>query len=209
MGCRLQFQGLALVTALLAVAQGPDQQTTANLEFRLQPEAILQGVPLAFRFLLVNNTGRNVRVPVPSFNCEDAYGGSISLRLHFTPLVPEPFTAFNCSGDGPFGVPITDRIKEWQIVAPGYALSLKVDRKHIAWAVVRRDGPLPNAEEHVVQPGMTPYFYDDSKPGTYEFWAIYTPPFVDTSDQRKLHEVGIDYPHAKLTTAHVTFVRDQ
>jgi hypothetical protein len=24
-----------------------------------------------------------------------------------------------------------------------------------------------------------------------------------------LHEVGIDYPHAKLTTAHVTFVRDQ
>jgi hypothetical protein len=209
MACMLRLQEFALATALLAVAQGPDRQPTGNLELSLHAEAILQGVPQAFQFLLVNNTGHSVRVPVPSFNCEDAYGGSISLRLHFTPLVPGPSTAFNCSGDGPFGVPITVRIKEWQIVAPGYALSLKVDRKHIAWAVVHRDGPLPNAEEHAVQPGMTPYLYDGSNPGTYEFWAIYTPPFVNTSDQKVLQEIGVDYPRAKLTTVHVSFVRTQ
>jgi hypothetical protein len=35
-------------------------------------------------------------------------------------------------------------------------------------------------------------FYDGSKPGAYEFWAVYAPPRIDPTDQKKLEESGID-----------------
>jgi hypothetical protein len=36
-------------------------------------------------------------------------------------------------------------------------------------------------------------FYDGSKPGAYEFWAVYAPPRIDPTDQKKLEESGVDF----------------
>jgi hypothetical protein len=44
-------------------------------------------------------------------------------------------------------------------------------------------------------------------PGTYEFWAEYTPPKIPAEDQRILTEEGIDFPRTHLTSPHLTFVR--
>lgn len=185
MGYKLQFPGLALAAFLIAGtgAQAPDQ-STHNLEFRLQPERLEQGVPQAFDFLLVNKTDHDVSVPIPRVECEDSYSGDILLRLHFTPLKPgPPDEGGGCANDRVHWPPIMDRITDWKVVHPGEALTLTADHEHL--------------------------FYDGSKPGTYEFWAIYSPPSIDPSERKKLQESGIDFPHEKLRTYHLTFLKKE
>ena len=186
MGYKLQLLGLALVTALLTVtgAQTPDRQSTHNLEFRLQPERMEGGVPQAFDFLLVNKTDHDVRVPVPIIDCEDSFSGDVLLRLHFAPLKREPSDeGQGCADDREEWPPIMNRIADWKIVHPGAALTLTADHEHL--------------------------FYDGSKPGTYEFWAIYSPPSINSSERKKLQESGIDFPHEKLRTYHLTFLKKE
>jgi hypothetical protein len=181
---RLPFPVLALATASLAVtgAQSPAQQRIGNLELRLQPEQVERGVPRAFGFLLVNKTDHDVRVPIPRVDCEDSFDGHIELRLRFTPLEPGPLDeGRGCAHDREDWPPVMDRIKEWKIVRAGDALIIRADREHL--------------------------FYDGSKPGTYEFWAVYSPPSIDPADQQKLHQSGIDFPHEKLRTRRLSFLR--
>jgi hypothetical protein len=191
MGGKSQFPRFALAAAslvitLLAVvgAQTPDQRKTANLEFRLHPEATEAGVPQAFSFVLVNTTGHEIRVPRPTIACEDSFSGAFWLRLYFRPLKPEPpDEGRGCAFDNENWPPILDRIKEWNVLRSGETLTLKADREHL--------------------------FYDGSKPGTYEFWAIYNPPNIEPSDQKKLEESGIDFPRERLATQHVRFSKTQ
>jgi hypothetical protein len=186
MGYKLQLAGLALATALLTVtgAQTPDRQSTHNLEFRLQPLRMEEGVPQAFDFRLVNKTDHDVRVPIPTVDCEDSFSGDILMRIHFTPLKPEPSDeGQGCAHDREQWPPIMDRITDWKIVHPGDALTLTADHEHL--------------------------FYDGGRPGTYEFWAIYSPPSIDPSERKTLQESGIDFPHEKLRTYHLTFLKKE
>jgi hypothetical protein len=160
MGNRLQSPVLALGALLLTVtgAQTPPQRM-GNLEFHLQPERVERGVPQRFTFLLVNKTNHDVRVPIPTVECEDSFNGHIELRLRFTPLKPgSPDEGRGCADD-------------------------------------REDWP------HL--------FYDGSQSGTYEFWAVYSPPSVDSADQRTLQKSGIDFPHEKLRTRRVFFLKEE
>jgi hypothetical protein len=208
---------LSAIWLAAASAQTPGQPPNGNLEFRILPEAVVRGMPQAFSFLLVNRTDHDVRVPVPAFKCSTAFVGSISLNVRFTPKVPSsgPSSGSGCAGDRMDWPPITERIMEWQVVPSGYALILKVDPKNIVWKIASSvDISSRNAaQEHAVQPGMRSYWYDDSQPGSYEFWATYSPPSISRSDQTKLEELGIDFPRAaggaSQSTDHVTFVRDQ
>jgi hypothetical protein len=183
---QLQFPAFAFATALLTVtgAQTPAQQRTGNLELRLQPERVERGVPQAFSFLLVNKTHHDVRVPMPAVDCEDSFDGDVELRRRFTPFKPgSPDEGRGCASDTEDWPPIMDRIKEWKTVHAGDALILAADREHL--------------------------FYDDSRPGRYEFWALYSPPAIDPADQRKLQDSGIDVPHEKLRTRRVSFLKEE
>jgi hypothetical protein len=217
MGPRLQGAGFALTVVLVSAASAqapPNQEKPTNLEFLFQPDAIELGVPRAFIFLLVNRTDHEVRVPVPTFSCSDSFNGFVSLSRNFIPKgSPEPSQGSGCFGDGPFGVPITERIEKWQILASGFALALRVDPEKIGWKIMRpSDTFAPRADqEHVAQAGMHPYLYlyDNSKAGDYEFWATYSPPSISLSDQKVLQGLGIDFPRpGKLATNHASFVRE-
>lgn len=173
-----------LATALLTTgAQTRAQQRIGHLEFRLQPERVERGVPQAFSFLLVNETDHDVRLPIPTVQCEDSFDGHIEIRLRFTPLNPRsPDEGRGCAHDREDWPPIMDRIKEWKTVHAGDALVLRADREHL--------------------------FYDDSQPGTYEFWAVYSPPSIDAADQRKLQDSGVDFSHERLRTLRVAFLKE-
>ena len=186
MGYTLQLPPLAFAAAVLTVAgaQTPSQQRIGNLELHLRPERVERGVPQAFSFLLVNTTDHDVRVPMPTVQCEDSFDGDIELRLLFTPLIPGvPDEGRGCAQDQENWPPIMDRIREWTIVRSGDALIVSADREHL--------------------------FYGDSQSGTYEFWAVYSPPSIDSVDQRKLQESGIDFPQGKLRTRRVSFLKEK
>jgi hypothetical protein len=181
---KLQVSGLVLATALLTAAgsQRPNPAAAGNLELQLKPERLEQGVPQAFTFLIVNKTDHDVRIPVPTIQCEDSFDGDILLRVRFTPLKPEPADGLpGCAHDNELWPPIMDRIQDWKTLHSGDTLTLNADREHL--------------------------FYEAGNPGKYEFWALYSPPSIDPSDQKRLEESRIDFPRGKLRTAPVTFVR--
>ncbi len=123
-------------------------------------------------------------MPTPTIECEDSFSGAIQLRRYFRPLKPEPpDEGRGCAFDNELWPPILERIKEWKVLRSGEALTLKADRELL--------------------------FYDGSKPGGYEFWAIYSPPNIEPSDQKKLEESGVDFPRERLTTQHLTFSKTQ
>jgi hypothetical protein len=121
-----QLPRFALATVLLVVigAQMPGQQKTDNLEFRLQPEAVEGGVPQAFSFLLVNTIGHDIRVPMPTDECEDSFSSAIWLRLYFKPLKPEPRWV---RGDGSYLAASDPRVHF------GLGKSTEVDRIQVRW----------------------------------------------------------------------------
>src|ERR1039458_972296 len=73
---------------LIAVAyvQTSAPPKTGNLEFRLQGENAVAGIPRNFTFQLVNNTDHDVHLPEPTIACTDPYKGEIELQVAFTPL---------------------------------------------------------------------------------------------------------------------------
>jgi hypothetical protein len=179
--------GLILAAALLTSvgAQIQDRQETGNLEFLLEPEAVEHGMPQAFNFVLVNKTNHDVSVPLPTVDCQDSFDGTVWLRVDFTPLEPgPPGEGRGCVLDN-FSPPtvIMDRIQAWRVLHSGDTLKLTADHTRL--------------------------FYDDQQPGRYEFWATYTPPLITPRDQRLLQESGKDFPHARLRTRHVIFVKEQ
>jgi hypothetical protein len=204
---------MLLAAVLLAAASGqaPDRATAAGLELHFQPDAIEQGMPRAFIFLLVNKTGREMRVPVPSFGCENGSDGSVSLSRNFTPKgPPKPSQGFGCAGDGPF-VPITERIGKWQVLFSGEALALRVDPEKIVWKIMLASDSfaLSAGREHIAKPGMRPYLYDNTQAGDYKFWATYSPPYISLSDQGVLNGLGVDFPpQRKLASDRADFVRE-
>ncbi|MDE3199365.1 MAG: hypothetical protein KGN79_00470 [Acidobacteriota bacterium] len=149
--------------------------TKPNLELRLTPGKLLHGVPVKFTFELVNITDHDVYVPKPKVDCISSIDGYIWLELDFTPA---KFTGsgsgFGCTEDQ-VGLPaILDRAKDWHLLHPG---------------------------ETVMQIlGQHELHYDDKGAGTYEFWAEYHPPTINSQDQKTLREAGIDFPRYDLKT---------
>ena len=137
-------------------------------------------MPQAFRFELVNTTDHDVWIPQPAVQCENSFDGSIHLSLDFRPLEPgPPGEGHGCAGDRMNWPPILERVKDWKTLRSGEKLTLTADRTRL--------------------------FYDSQQAGTYEFWATYSPPSINRSDQAILRQAGIDFPHDKLTSSHLVF----
>jgi len=79
--------GMLLLTPCL-LAQVGAQKPVPNLELRLLPGEMVNGVPQTFTFELINVSHHNVWVADPAVQCDDSYDGSLSLRVKFTPLHP-------------------------------------------------------------------------------------------------------------------------
>jgi hypothetical protein len=169
---------LLLTTSL--PAQGNAQEPIPKLVLRLAPAEIVNGVPQAFTFRLINITHHNVWVADPGVECTDSYNGYFSLRVKFTPFRPPGSEdGGGCAGDRLNWPPILERAQEWKLLPPGEAIEKTIRR----------------AELH----------YELGQPGIYEFWAEYYPPALQPADQQTLRERGIDFPLNKLTTSHLTF----
>jgi hypothetical protein len=169
------------ITPIATNAQIVGNDHSAVLELRIQPKDIRMGVPQAFAFQLVNVGNHDVRVPTPSVYCS-GLDGTLSLRLHFVPLVPGgPGSGGGCGGTPMDRPPILNRAKEWRLLHPGESLTVEADKNRLQ--------------------------FEDREPGTYEFWATYQPPQLSASDQAELRQAGIDFPQAKLTSMHIVFIK--
>jgi hypothetical protein len=183
--CSLYWLGLLLLVCLGgAIADAHSQLPKAQiggLELRIDPEGVENGIPQAFKIVLVNNTNHDVRLPMPSLGCSDTYSGNVRLVVHFTPLWPDPSepTHTGCAQTRAKWPPIMDRIKGWTTVHAGSDLNL-------LGTVSKR-------------------YLNDQMPGAYEVWASYSPPFVDPYDEKKLRDAGIGFPHDALSSPHSKF----
>jgi hypothetical protein len=167
----------------LGAAQAPSAKPTSNLELRLHAKAMQHGVPQAFTFLLVNRSDHNVRVPMPSVGCENAFAGALQLRLHFVPLKPVAPSGLGhgCACDTGNWPPILERVAAWQVLHAGESLSLGA--------------------------GKSQLYYETDLSGSYEFWVEYAPPVITADDQQTLQQAGIDVPHGPLTSPYLKFER--
>jgi hypothetical protein len=171
----------ACITPIATNGQIAGNDNSAVLELRIQPKDIRMDVPQAFAFLLVNVGNQDARVPTPSVYCS-GLDGTLSLRLDFVPLAPgEPGSGGGCGGTITDRPPILKRVKEWKLLHPGESLT--------------------------VEAGKNRLHFEDREPGTYEFWATYQPPQLSPNDQAELRQAGIDFPQAKLSSAHVVFIK--
>src|SRR3569832_66673 len=80
--------------AASAAAARNNAAERANLELRLKPGKLLNGIPGRFSFELVNVSDHDLRVPDPKVDCNSALDGSVWLQLDFTPA------KFNDTGSG-------------------------------------------------------------------------------------------------------------
>ncbi len=171
-----------LLASSLASAQSASPIPPGNLELRLHPASIEDGIPQAFTFEIANRTNHDVRVPQPVVDCAGDYTGYIWLRMVFTPLHSRGSEiGYMCAADKVNWPPILKRVREWKVLRPGETVSQTVAR----------------AQLH----------YEGRQPGSYEFWAEYHPPAIEPEDQKALGKAGVDFPHGQLTSSHLTFTR--
>jgi hypothetical protein len=174
-----------LLMPVLVLPQNDRSQQLANLELHLQPGNLGKGIPEAFTFIFANISDHDVRMPEPSY-CGSDTTGTIYLELELKPS-PTSLVGGGCGGGMgvggrvPWPPPMRDQAKDWKVLRPGESLTVTFDRKKL--------------------------FADEQRPGTYEFWAEYTPPDIPAEDQRILTEEGIDFPREKLVSKHLIFVR--
>ena len=151
------------------------------LQLELQSAEITAGMPSRFLFRLVNRTDHEVRLSNPAVACADGMNGTIGLRVEFHPLHPGDSTSgggcvYDFFGEWPS---ILIRLQSWKTVKAGEAMALEVPRET--------------------------FHYSDQKPGQYEFWATYTPPFIKKEDQKLLLNAGIDFPKGELVSTRLVF----
>ena len=150
-----------------------------NLELRLQPEAIYDGVPGAFTFWLINRSDHDVRVPMPSVECGNGYNGAVWLRVRFKPMVPGPAAVMHgCILDS-FRQDVLDRASKWKVLHSQGAMQLHA-----------KTGEL---------------YLNEEAAGTYELWADYQAPAVSEQEAQTLRRAGIDFPHGDLSSPHFIF----
>ncbi len=171
---KLSLAASLFILAGMASAQKPSV-TKPNLELRLTPGKVLNGVPVEFTFELVNVTDHDVYVPKPKVDCVSSLDGYIWLQLDFTPTRFSGYgIGFGCA-EGRVGLPaILYRAKEWHLLHPGEAVKQTLRQQEL--------------------------HYDDKGAGAYEFWAEYHPPAINSQEQDTLKEAGIDFPREDLKT---------
>jgi hypothetical protein len=168
------------ICALVVATVARDAQTSPALELRLQPQSIREGIPQEFVIEIVNTSDQDVRIPAPTLQCSDSLNGYVWLELDFHPLAKDaPQEGYGCFLDSFEWPDILTRAEKWKVLHAGDTLTLKAD----------------TAKLH----------YGDAQPGTYEFWATYSPPSVAPDDEALLLGAGIDFARKPLASKHLSF----
>jgi hypothetical protein len=146
---------------------------------------------------------------VPAIGCSggDTYRGDISIQLKFTPRVTSQGGAGHGCGGGVFDVSLTQRIRGWQRLGAGDTLAIQADAEKIVWKILRPGETFVQSAdtEHASWTDGPPHLYDGRNQGTYELWAVYTPPTVRSSERDVLEKMRIVFPREALETNHLTF----
>jgi hypothetical protein len=168
-----------VLISMLGFCQSPSEsppQQSGNLEMRIEPHDFVSSIPQVFFFYLVNTSSHDLRIPRPAIGCPGGRDGVLLLKTL-------PLANHKCpTGNITLPTPILIRAMNWKLLHPGESLDLAIVISQ--WDSIKRFQQVP---------------------GTYEFWAEYTPPSFSASDREALDAAGIDYPRIKASSAHVTF----
>ena len=178
---RVRVVSILIAAGAILVVRAADPPKQNSLQLIIEAQSISHGTPQMFTFKIVNNTDHDIYLPKPTVECSDSFDGTLLLNVKFTPLNPDDGGRGGGCGGSSWGEwpSILVRLKSWQIISAGKSLTI-------------------NANQSL-------FFYEDDKPGRYEFWATYKPAFVEKVDQELLFGIGIDFPRAELNSNHLTF----
>ena len=172
---------LLLAIAVLLIGVQGRSHSAADLELRFSSIGVNGEVPQGFSFELVNVSDHEVRLAAPQVECTDAFSGYILLNLTLKPSdgrwVPGRGCALDSGGPWPS---ILERARSWKVLRPGEAMTMKRFRNTL--------------------------LFDDSRAGTYDFWAEYVPPAVSPVDASLLRGSGIEFCEQRLRTKRLRFV---
>jgi hypothetical protein len=166
----------ASCTAAIAQTSG-----SSALQLKLEPGLMVRGVPAAFTYSIVNASSHDIRLPKPVVNCGDVFFGEVWIHVKFTPVgrTVVPSLERGCTNDYMGHTPALKRAESWMVLHPGESVSQAVSQQQL--------------------------HYDANKPGSYETWAEYRPPYLSLQEQQKLNKAGIVFPAAELHTPHVHY----
>jgi hypothetical protein len=146
----------------------------------------LRGLPDAIVIKLTNTSNHDISIPYPKSACSDGMYGTLSFRVTITPATGSDPLETGCFADYNFAkLNVSERIKDWKRLSPGEKLVFKKNVNAETEAILK--GPLRN--------------------GTYEFSAIYDPPYLSAYEKELLRASKISFPQAHMSTPILVFKR--
>ena len=183
----MRFILAVLLVSLTFTDAHPQQVPPREIELKLLPVDVTDGVPTGFTFVLTNVSNEDLRVPPPNIDCSNPTPqGTLWLQESWVPV----------SGDGMGkGMGICDRggvypkppvtiealTRTWTMLRPGESLRVTASSKEL--------------------------HYDFGLPGTYTFFAKYIPPQLSPDEELLLSDSGIVIPRQTVTSPDQHYVK--
>lgn len=175
------FVAHVLVLSSLMVSAHDCAKKSSDVELRITPGELIQGVPATISFVFVNIANREVRIP-PVSPCVGQYSGTIKLGFDFSPVTPQTAgKGAGCGGAGSHPPGILEQAASWKRLKPGESLTVSYKRVEL--------------------------FVFEEAPGAYEFWGEYQPPRLTTGEIAVLEDAGISFPCEPIRSTHLRFNR--
>jgi hypothetical protein len=154
-----------------------------DVELRIAPGELVQGVPGSISFVFLNTSDHEVRIP-PVSPCVGRYSGTIKLRLEFSPATPpSPGKGGGCGAGLSHQPGILEQAKSWSKLKPDESFTVSYKRAEL--------------------------FVFEEAPGSYELWGEYFPPKLTAQELAVLEHADISFPCQTLRSAHLQFNRPQ
>jgi hypothetical protein len=174
-----------LLSSFIVSGQVPVRKRS-NVELRIRPSELINGVPGTISFVFVNIADHEVRIP-PVSRCIPAgrYAAAVKLGFEFAPLRPPTTGGISggCGGGVDHLPGILEQAKSWARLKPGASFTVSYKR--------------------------TELFVYEQAPGGYEFWGEYQPPTLTTEDITALEHSDIDFAREPLRSPHLRFSRPE
>ena len=133
---------------------------------------------------LTNVSRHDLLIPPPHIDCGDVPHGSLFFRIDIQ-RTSGPVSGMGCAADYVGSIPVQQRIRTWNRLAPGQSLDFKHDITSEPDALIR----------------------GTQRAGRYSFSVSYLPPYLSPQDQSLLQSVRIAFPEAPLETPWISFDR--
>lgn len=182
---RTAILNMLLLSSFMVPAQ-VSARKQSNVELRIEPSELINGVPGTISFVFVNIADHEVRIP-PVSPCIPAgrYAGAVKLGFGFAPLRPSTTggKGGGCGGGASHPPDILEQAKSWRRLKPGASFIVSYKR--------------------------TELFVYEQASGSYEFWGEYQPPTLTAEDITALEHSDIDFARKALSSPHLRFTRPE